>query len=150
MSHFISSIPDAGFREIPPVSKQTPFPTNAIGFSPRFPPFQRIITSLLSREEPCPTPSSAPIPNFDISFSSRTSTLIPSCFNFSKIFAKLAGNKTLGGSATKSLAINMPLATASNSENFFFDFEYPSTSIFTVAKVGFWSAFIFVLYLSNL
>ena len=33
ISYFISSINLAGFKEIPPVSKQTPFPTNAKGLS---------------------------------------------------------------------------------------------------------------------
>ena len=32
ISYFISSIKRAGFKEIPPVSKQTPFPTKANGF----------------------------------------------------------------------------------------------------------------------
>ena len=91
MSHFMSSIPDAGFKEMPPVSKQTPLPTKAIGFSPRFPPFQRITTNLLSLEDPCPTPRSAPIPNFDISFSPSTSTLRPSFRNAVSFLAKLSG-----------------------------------------------------------
>jgi len=34
----------AGFKEIPPVSKQTPFPTNANGFDLDLFPFHSIVT----------------------------------------------------------------------------------------------------------
>ena len=45
ISYFISSINFAGFKEIPPVSKQTPFPTKANGFwLDCFLPFHSIAT----------------------------------------------------------------------------------------------------------
>ena len=44
ISYVISSINLAGFKEIPPVSKQTPFPTNARGFDFDLTPFHSIVT----------------------------------------------------------------------------------------------------------
>ena len=38
MSNFIHSMPCAGLIEIPPESKQSPFPTRAIGAAPLSPP----------------------------------------------------------------------------------------------------------------
>ena len=52
MSHFIASMPAAGLIEMPPVSKVTPLPTNATGWPPLPPPFQRRISSRASRTEP--------------------------------------------------------------------------------------------------
>ncbi len=52
ISPFISSMPPADLMEMPPVSKQTPLPTNATGLSPFLPPFQRITTMRPSRTEP--------------------------------------------------------------------------------------------------
>ena len=45
ISYFISSMNLAGFNEIPPVSKQTPFPTNPNGFEFFFVPFHFIIAT---------------------------------------------------------------------------------------------------------
>src|SRR6478735_6062705 len=64
MSPFMSSIPEAGLIEIPPVSKQTPLPMKASGASFFLPPFQRMTTTRLSLREPWPTPSSAFMPSF--------------------------------------------------------------------------------------
>ena len=63
----------AGFKEIPPVSKQTPLPTKARGLDLSFKPFHSIVTRYDPLILPCPTPRSVFIPN---------------CFNFlsSKIF----------------------------------------------------------------
>ena len=59
MSHFMSSMPSAGLMEMPPVSKQTPLPTKAMGWADlSAAPFQRITASWLSRMLPCPTASS--------------------------------------------------------------------------------------------
>ena len=44
ISYVISSINFAGFNEIPPVSKQTPFPTNAKGLDLEEAPFHSIVT----------------------------------------------------------------------------------------------------------
>ena len=68
----------APLMEMPPVSKQTPLPTKAIGGSPRLPPFQRMITVRLGRAEPWPTPSSAPMPSLVMALTSSTSTSTPS------------------------------------------------------------------------
>ena len=63
---------------MPPVSKQTPLPTKAIGWaSPALPPFHLITASWLSRTLPWPTPSSVPMPSFSISASPRISTSRP-------------------------------------------------------------------------
>ncbi len=66
MSHFISSMPAAGLIEMPPVSKVTPLPTKATGFSPGLPPFHLIASSRAGLLEPCATPSSAPMPSLAI------------------------------------------------------------------------------------
>ena len=44
ISYVISSINLAGFKDIPPVSKQTPLPTNAKGFFCFLFPFHSIVT----------------------------------------------------------------------------------------------------------
>ena len=78
MSVIISSMPSAGFRLMPPVSKQTPLPTKAIGWvDGSLAPFHCITTSWLSRTLPWPTPSSEPMPSFFISFSPSTSISRP-------------------------------------------------------------------------
>ena len=70
-------MPAAGLIEMPPVSKHTPLPIKATGASPFLPPFQRMITTRLSRSDPCPTPSSARMPSFAERFSSKISTPTP-------------------------------------------------------------------------
>ena len=77
ISHFISSILGLGFRLIPPVSKVTPFPTSTIGFAPFFPPLYSMVTNFAGSTLPLETDNNEPIPNFSISFSSRTSTENP-------------------------------------------------------------------------
>ena len=52
MSPFMSSMPAAGFIELPPVSKVTPLPTKAIGLSLGLPPFQRMTTRRAPRGRP--------------------------------------------------------------------------------------------------
>ena len=78
MSHFISSIPPAGFREMPPVSKQTPLPIRATGAWDFGPAIQRMTRSWDSRGLPWPTPSSTCMPSFFISASPRISIFTPS------------------------------------------------------------------------
>ena len=70
ISTVIASIPAGDFREIPPVSKTTPFPTKAKGFASPAPRHSSTIT-LVGLGDPCPTPSNAFIPRFLRSFSSR-------------------------------------------------------------------------------
>ncbi len=116
MSPFMSSMPAEGLIEMPPESKQTPFPTTARGFA-RFDrdPFQRIVTRRLSRADPRPTASSAFIPSLPIAFSSSVSTMTPS---FSSALARAAnsrGKRTLGGSLTRLRASSTPSATAKRS-----------------------------------
>src|ERR1700724_3398285 len=77
MSPFISSMPDAGLIDMPPVSKHTPLPMKATGAAPRLPPFQRMTTTFDSCTEPWPTPSSAPMPSFFMAATSSTSTPQP-------------------------------------------------------------------------
>ncbi len=92
MSPFMSSMPAAGLIEMPPVSKHTPLPTMATGAAFfDFAPFQRMTTNRLSRLEPCPTASSAPMPSLAIAFSSKTSTSTPSFPNSSARAAKTSG-----------------------------------------------------------
>ena len=76
ISHFMSSMPAGGLRLIPPVSKVTPFPTSAVGLA-TFAPLQRIARIRESRREPCPTPSSAPIPSAVIAALSSTVISMP-------------------------------------------------------------------------
>ena len=74
MSHFISSIPGLGLIETPPVSKVTPFPTSAIGFSEGFPPLYSITIILAGSILPAETLRNEPMPNFSISFSLKDLT----------------------------------------------------------------------------
>ena len=66
MSPFMSSMLAAGLIEMPPVSKHTPLPMKASGGVPFLPPFQRMIDDAALLREPCPTPSSAPMPSLRI------------------------------------------------------------------------------------
>ena len=77
MSHFMSSMPAAGLIEMPPVSKVTPLPTNATGWSFAPPPFHCMTSSLDSRALPWPTPSREPMPRSRIAASPRISTSTP-------------------------------------------------------------------------
>ena len=97
MSPFMSSMPAAGLIEMPPVSKQTPLPTKATGwrFSPCA-PRQRMTTSRLSRVEPWPTPSSAPMPSLAIAFSSSISTSTPSFFELLGAFGECIRKQHVG------------------------------------------------------
>ena len=90
MSHFMSSMPAAGLIEMPPVSKVTPLPTNAIGFSLP-PPFHCMVTSWLSRSLPWPTPSSAPMPSLVISLTPSTFTSTPNSASFFASAASVSG-----------------------------------------------------------
>ena len=78
MSHFMSSMPPAGFSEMPPVSKHTPLPISATGAWPLGPFIQVMTRSCESRPLPCPTASSVSMPSFFISASPSTSTFTPS------------------------------------------------------------------------
>ncbi len=120
MSPFMSSMPAAGFIELPPVSKVTPLPTKAIGRSPALPPFQRMTTSRGGRGEPCATPSSAPMPSFFISFSVSTETSTPSAESSFARAANSTGPRALAGSLTRSRASIVPWATASAAAKAFF------------------------------
>ena len=75
MSNFMNSIFSAGLMEMPPVSKQSPFPTRTIGASPFFPWRYSIATRRGSCGVPCATDRNEPIPSFSIS--SRPSTVMP-------------------------------------------------------------------------
>ena len=92
MSPFISSMPSAGLRLMPPLSKQTPLPTKASGWAfGSAAPFHWMTASWLSRTLPWPTPSSEPMPNFPISFSPRISTVRPSFSSALTRFANSTG-----------------------------------------------------------
>ena len=74
ISHFISSMPELGLIEIPPVSKVIPFPTRAIGFSPFLPPLYSIIIILGGSSLPLDTLKYDPILSFAKSFSFKAFT----------------------------------------------------------------------------
>ena len=62
MSPFMSSMPPAGFMEMPPVSKHTPLPTkHSVLARLDLAPCHCITTMREGRSLPCPTASSAPI-----------------------------------------------------------------------------------------
>ena len=111
ISNFMSSIPFGGFKEIPPVSKVTPLPTKASGASSP-PPNQCIITSRDSRRLPWPTPSSAPIPSFSISASSKISIFKPKLTRSLHRSANDTGYNLFAGSKTRSRDMKTPLASA--------------------------------------
>ena len=117
ISPFMSSMLAAGLMEMPPVSKQTPFPMKATGASPALPPFQRITTTRLSRTEPCPTPSNAFIPSFFIALMSSTSTATRSFLSAFDRRANSSGKRTLAGSLTKSRANKTPSEIAARGSN---------------------------------
>ena len=75
MSLFMSPMPRAGFKEMPPVSKVIPFPTRAIFFV-AFAGEYSTFTSRGWRVEPLPTPMMPPKPSFSRRFSSQTVTLM--------------------------------------------------------------------------
>ena len=64
MSPFMSSMPDAGLIEMPPVSKHTPLPMNATGGVPFLPPFQRMTTMRLAMLGALPDPEQRVHPQF--------------------------------------------------------------------------------------
>jgi hypothetical protein len=114
MSPFMSSMPPPGLIEMPPESKTTPLPIKATGRALSRAPFQRMMTTRLSRAEPWPTPSSARMLSFLRAFSSSTSTSTPT---FSSACARLAnssGPRTFGGSLTRSRARATPAAIPSD------------------------------------
>ena len=78
MSPFMSSMPAAGFMEMPPVSKHTPLPTKHSVLA-RFDlaPCHCMTTTREGRSLPCPTASSAPIFSASSCSSSSTSTSRP-------------------------------------------------------------------------
>ena len=111
MSIVISSIPPAGFNEIPPVSKTTPFPTSANGRSLP-PPDHSIVTILDGLSEPIPTPKSENIPSASMSDSSKTLIFKPNSSNPWSLFANSVVVRTLAGSFTRSLVKKTPSTTA--------------------------------------
>ena len=104
MSPFMSSMPAAGFIEMPPVSNVTPLPTKARGGAPFLPPAQRITTSRASFAEPLATPSNAPMPSLFMSRGDSTSTFSPSLPALSPWSANTIGVRWLAGSLTRSRA----------------------------------------------
>ena len=114
----MSSMPAAGFSEMPPVSKVTPLPTMAIGAPPLAPaPFHCITTTWLGRSLPCPTASSAPMPSRFKAASLRTSTCTPALLSALTLVANSAGPSTLAGSLTRSRARFTPSAMARSGAN---------------------------------
>ncbi len=113
MSMVMSSMPPAGFSEIPPVSNTTPLPTKASGASSASPPFQFMTTTLEGLSDPCPTHSNDPMPSFSSAASSSTSTSSPSADISSRRLANSVVVKTLAGSLTRSRVMCTPSATAS-------------------------------------
>ena len=115
MSYFISSINFAGFKEIPPVSKQTPFPTNDKGWFLFFlSPYHSKVTRNDSLALPLPTPSKEFMPKLFSLDSLYTVTFTPNFFNFNSLLTYSFGYKTFGGSETKSLAKFVPTSIAWN------------------------------------
>ena len=114
ISYVISSINFAGLSEIPPVSKQTPFPTKANGFDLFLFPFHSIVTKYEPLILPWPTPSNALKPNFFNLFWSYTVTFNPNFLNLTILFAYSSGCKIFPGSETKSLVRKTPSKRAFN------------------------------------
>ncbi len=101
MSIVISSMPEAGLIEMPPVSKTTPLPTRAKGcWSPA--PFHCMTTTLEGLSDPCPTASSVRIPSVSSAGSSSTSTSTPRAPSSSSRRANSVVVSTLAGSLTRS------------------------------------------------
>mmetsp|Transcript_24059 Transcript_24059/g.44300 ORF Transcript_24059/g.44300 Transcript_24059/m.44300 type:complete len:238 (-) Transcript_24059:5924-6637(-) len=114
MSMVMSSMPPAGFRLMPPVSKTTPLPTSANGASPSVPPFHCITTTLDGLSDPCPTLSKVRMPKSSNAVSSSTSTVRPKAAISASRLANSVVVNTFAGSLTRSRVINVPSATASN------------------------------------
>ena len=76
MSNFISSMPRAGFREIPPASNVIPLPTSTTGAALPAPLYENSIKAG-STAEPLETPRTPPIFAFSIALRSRILTLRP-------------------------------------------------------------------------
>ena len=117
MSIVISSIPPAGFNEIPPVSNTTPLPTNVSRASSSAAPNQLIITSLQGLEEPCPTPKKAFIPRLRRSSSSKISILIPNFDNSSSRLANSSVVRIFEGSFIRLRVRKTPSLIATSSCN---------------------------------
>ncbi len=113
MSPFMSSMPAAGFMEMPPVSKHTPLPTKHSVFE-RFDlaPFHCSTTTREGRSLPCPTASSAPIFKAASWSSSSTSTSRPARERSRMRSANSTGPSMLAGSLTRSRARLTPSAIA--------------------------------------
>ena len=111
MSIVMSSMPAAGFIEMPPVSKTTPLPISASGFSAP-PPRQCMTTTLDGLSDPCPTARSVRMPSVSSAASSRTSTSTPRSRSASRRSAKAVVVRTLAGSFTRSRVRNTPSARA--------------------------------------
>ena len=112
MSMVMSSMPAAGFSEIPPVSNTTPLPTSASGAASLSPPFHFITTTLEGLADPWPTHRSVRMPSFSNSASSSTSTSRPSEVISSSRVANSVVVSTFAGSLTRSRVICTPSATA--------------------------------------
>ena len=93
---------------MPPVSKQTPLPTNASGDDLDLFPFHSMVTRYEPLMLPCPTPTKALHPNFFNFFSLYTVIFNPYFFNLINLFAYSSGCKIFPGSETKSLVRNTP------------------------------------------
>ncbi len=134
---------------MPPVSKQTPLPTKAMGASPSLPPFHWMTANWLSRTEPCPTPSSEPMPSFCISASPRISTLAPRASSSFTRRANSAGYRMLAGSDTRSRANSTASATADNGWKAASAAFTSEVTTRTVVTDGILSAFCLVRYLAK-
>ena len=141
MSHFMSSMPAAGLIEMPPVSKVTPLPTKATGWSFSPPPFHCMTSSLDSRTLPWPTPSSEPMPRSRMASSPSTSTSTPSSRRASPWAARVSGYMTLGGSETRSRVRNTPSASLSSGLNALRAAAASGPPTVRPESVGFCSAF---------
>jgi len=98
MSNFMNSIPCAGLMEIPPLSKQSPFPTSTTGFALGLPPLYSSVISLGSWGVPCATARNDPI--FSASISLRPRTVIPIPWRFAMsaaVWARYSGVQRLPG-----------------------------------------------------
>ena len=113
MSMVMSSMPPAGFREMPPVSKTTPFPIRAKGCAFSAPPFHCMTTTLEGLSDPCPTPIKARMPNFSRSASSNTSTSTPWSFSATNRLANSVVVRMFEGSFVKSRVKCTPSTIAS-------------------------------------
>ena len=118
MSPFMSSMPAAGFMEMPPVSKHTPLPTkHSVLARLDLAPCHCITTTREGRSLPCPTASSAPIFRASSWSSSSTSTSRPARERSRMRSANSTGPSMLAGSLTRSRARKTPSATALRAAN---------------------------------